>query len=57
MRYMEGLYISTDLDMLVRLANSSKVDGKIGGRRFVIREEHREAIKVFVSFFTSAQAK
>lgn len=56
-RYMEGLYVTTDLDMLLRLANSSKVGGTIGGRRFVIAQEHREAIKVFVRFFTSAQPK
>lgn len=56
-RYMEGLYVTTDLDMLVKLANSSRVGGTIAGRHFVIREEHREAIKAFVRFFTSAQAK
>lgn len=56
-RYMEGLYVTTDLDMLVKLANSSKVDGKIGGRRFVMTETHREAIKEFIRFFTSAHAK
>jgi hypothetical protein len=55
-RYMEGLYV-TNLDMLVRLENASNVGGTIGGRRFVIREEHREAIKEFVRFFRSAKGR
>ena len=52
-RYMEGLYIDVSLEKLRMLASSSRVEGTVGTKRFVLRPIHQKAIKSFVEYFES----